>query len=244
ITQALNDESWVEAMQEELLQFKIQKVWTLVDLPYGKKAIGTKEKVYKVEKALYGLHQATRAWFETLSTYLLDNGFHRGQIDKTLIIKRLKGDILLVQVYVNDIIFGSTKKSLCDDFEQIMHGRFQISSIGEFTLFLGLQVKQKENGIFISQDKYVGEILKKYDLLSIRSANTPMETHKALTKDKDGEDVDVHLYRSMIGSLMYLTSSRPDIIVYAGASLDRKYTTCESQRIDLYLTCRKHSCVG
>ncbi|GKE97544.1 putative ribonuclease H-like domain-containing protein, partial [Tanacetum coccineum] len=129
--------SFVEAIQEELLQFKIQKVWTLVDLPYGKKAIGTKwvyrnkkdaigimdvkstflydtikeevyvcqppgfvypeflEKVYKVEKALYGLHQAPRAWYETLSNYLLDNGFHRGQIDKTLFIKRVKGDILL-----------------------------------------------------------------------------------------------------------------------------------------------------
>ncbi|GJW13741.1 putative ribonuclease H-like domain-containing protein [Tanacetum coccineum] len=169
-------------------------------------------KVYKVEKALYGLHQAPRAWYETLSTYLLENGFHRGRIDKTLFIKRLKDDIQLVQVYVDDIIFGSTKKSLCDDFEQIMHSRFQMSSMGELTFFLGLQVKQKENGIFISQDKYVGEILKKYDLLSIRSASTPMETQKALTKDEDGEDVDVHLYRSMIGSLMYLTSSRPDIM--------------------------------
>ncbi|GJS32449.1 putative ribonuclease H-like domain-containing protein [Tanacetum coccineum] len=291
-------------MQEELLQFKIQKVWTLVDLPSGKKAIGTKwvyrnkkdergivvrnkarlvaqgykqeegidydevfapvarveairlflafasfmnfpvyqmdvksaflygtieeevyvcqppgfvdpefpKKVYKVEKALYGLHQAPRAWYETLSTYLLDNGFHRGQIDKTLFIKRLKGDILLVQVYVDDIIFGSTKKSLCDEFEQIMHNRFQMSSMGELTFFLGLQVKQKEDGIFISQDKYVGEILKKFGFSSIRTASTPMETNKALTKDEDGEDVDVHLYRSMIGSLMYLTSSRPDIM--------------------------------
>ncbi|GKA34555.1 putative ribonuclease H-like domain-containing protein [Tanacetum coccineum] len=147
------------------------------------------EKVYKVEKALYGLHQAPRAWYETLSTYLLDNGFHRGQIDKTLFIKRLKGDILL-----------------------IMHNRFQMSSMGELTFFLGLQVKQKEDGIFISQDKYVGEILKKFGFSSIRTASTPMETNKALTKDEDGEDVDVHLYRSMIGSLMYLTSSRPDIM--------------------------------
>ncbi|GJZ14263.1 putative ribonuclease H-like domain-containing protein [Tanacetum coccineum] len=170
------------------------------------------EKVYKVEKALYGLHQAPRAWYETLSTYLLDNGFYRGQIDKTLFIKRVKDDILLVQVYVDDIIFGSTKKSLCTDFKQIMHKRFQMSSIGELTFFLGLQVKQKEDGIFISQDKYVGEILKKFGFSSIRTASTPMETNKALTKDEDGEDVDVHLYRSMIGSLMYLTSSRPDIM--------------------------------
>ncbi|GKE43946.1 putative ribonuclease H-like domain-containing protein, partial [Tanacetum coccineum] len=175
--------SAVEAMQEELLQFKIKKVWILVDSPSGKKAIGTKwvyrnkkdergivvrnkarlmdvksaflydtieeevyvcqppgfvdpefpEKVYKVEKTLYGLHQAPRAWYETLSTYLMDNGFHKGQIDKILFIKRLKGDILLVQVYVDEIIFGLIKKSLCDEFEQIMHNRLQMSSMGELT---------------------------------------------------------------------------------------------------------------
>ncbi|GJU27021.1 putative ribonuclease H-like domain-containing protein [Tanacetum coccineum] len=331
--------SAVKAMQEELFQFKIQKVWTLVDLTSGKKAIGTKwvyrnkkdergmvvrnksrlvaqgykqeegidydevfapvarveairlffafasfmnflvyqmdvksaflygiieveayvcqplgfvdpkfpKKVYKLEKALYGLHQAPRTWYETLSTYLLDNRFHKGQIDKTLFIKRLMGDILLVQVYVDDIIFGFTKKSLCDEFQQIMHNRFQISSMGELTFFLGLQVKQKEDEIFISQDKYVGEILKKFSFFSIRSASTPMETHKALTKDEDGEDVDVHLYRSMIGSLMYLTSSRPDIIDYACASLDRKSTTGGCQFLGSRLIswqCKKQTLVA
>ncbi|GJW80082.1 putative ribonuclease H-like domain-containing protein [Tanacetum coccineum] len=111
------------------------------------------DKVYKLEKALYGLHQAPRAWYETLSTYLLDNGFQRGQIDKTLFIRRDKGNILLVQVYIDDIIFVSTKKSLCTEFEKMMHKKFQISSIGELTFFLGLQVKQKDDGISISQDK-------------------------------------------------------------------------------------------
>ncbi|GJS63968.1 putative ribonuclease H-like domain-containing protein [Tanacetum coccineum] len=113
------------------------------------------DRVYKVEKALYGLHQALRAWYETLSTYLLDNGFQRGKINKTLFIKRHKGDILLVQVYVDDIIFGSTKKELCNAFEKLMHEKFQMSSIGELTFFLGLEVQKKKDGIFISQDKYV-----------------------------------------------------------------------------------------
>ncbi|GJZ44425.1 putative ribonuclease H-like domain-containing protein [Tanacetum coccineum] len=121
------------------------------------------DRVYKVEKALYGLHQAPRAWYKTLSTYLLDNGFQRGKIDKTLFIKRHKGDILLVQVYVDDIIFGLTKKELCIAFEKLMHEKFQMSSMGELTFFLGLQVKQKKDGIFISQDKYVDEILKKIE---------------------------------------------------------------------------------
>ncbi|GJT30518.1 putative ribonuclease H-like domain-containing protein [Tanacetum coccineum] len=96
-----------------------------------------------VEKALYGLHQAHKAWYKTLSTYLLENRFRRGTIDKTLFIKKEKGDILLVQVYVDDIIFGSTKKSLCVEFEKMMHKRSQMSSMRELTFFLGLQVKQK-----------------------------------------------------------------------------------------------------
>ncbi|GJR24718.1 uncharacterized mitochondrial protein-like protein [Tanacetum coccineum] len=136
----------------------------------------------------------------------------KGQIDKTLFIKRHKDDILLVQVYVDDIIFGSTKKQMSNEFETLMHNKFQMSSMGELSFFLGLQVKQKSDGIFISQDKYVAEILKKFDFALVKTASTPMETNKALVKDEEAEDVDVHLYRSMIGSLMYLTASRPDIM--------------------------------
>ncbi|GJW36679.1 uncharacterized mitochondrial protein-like protein [Tanacetum coccineum] len=173
-------------------------------------------RVYKVEKALYGLHQAPRAWYEILLglkdfMMILELLLLR-KIDKTLFIRRDKGDILLVQVYIDDIIFGSTKKSLCTEFETMMHKKFQMSSMGKLTFFLGLQVKQKEDGIFISQDKYVTEILKIFCFTDVKTASTPIETQKLLLKDKDGEEVDVHLYRSMIGSLMYLTSSRPDIM--------------------------------
>ncbi|GJR04935.1 putative ribonuclease H-like domain-containing protein [Tanacetum coccineum] len=170
------------------------------------------QKVYKVVKALYGLHQAPRAWYATLSAFLLKNGYKRGTIDKTLFLKKDKKDIILVQVYVDDIIFGSTKKSWCDEFEALMKSRFQMSSMGELTFFLRLLVKQKEDGIFISQDKYVAEILKKFDFASVKTASTPIETQKPLVKDEEASDVDVHLYRSMIGSLMYLTASRPGIM--------------------------------
>ncbi|GJZ01740.1 putative ribonuclease H-like domain-containing protein [Tanacetum coccineum] len=359
ISEALEDESWVDAMQEELLQFEIQKVWILVDLPYGKKAIGTKwvyrnkkdergvvvrnkarlvaqghrqeegidydevfapvarleairiflafasymgfivyqmdvksaflygkideevyvsqppgfqdpkypQKVYKVVKALYGLHQAPRAWYATLSTFLLKNGYRRGTIDKTLFLKKDKHDIILVQVYVDDIIFGSTKKSWCDEFEALMKSRFQMSSMGELTFFLGLQVKQKPDGIFISQDKYVAEILKKFDFASVKTASTPIETQKPLVKDEEANDVDVHLYRSMIGSLMYVTASRPDIMFavcacsressfdlesysdsdYAGANLDKKSTTGGCQFLGRRLItwqCKKQTIVA
>nr|GEU78910.1 putative ribonuclease H-like domain-containing protein [Tanacetum cinerariifolium] len=169
-------------------------------------------KVYKVVKALYGLHQAPRAWYATLSTLLEKSRYRRGAIDNNLFIKQDKKDIMLVQVYMDDIIFGSTKKSWCDEFEELIKNRFQISSMGELTFFLGLQVKQKEDGIFISQDKYVAEILKKFDFISVKTASTPIETQKPLVKDEEAADVDVHLYRSMIDSLMYLTASRPDIM--------------------------------
>nr|GEV35112.1 retrovirus-related Pol polyprotein from transposon TNT 1-94 [Tanacetum cinerariifolium] len=170
------------------------------------------DKVYKVVKALYGLHQAPRAWYETLANYLLENGFQRGNIDQILFIKRQKGDILLVQIYLDYIIFGSTNKDLCKAFEKLMKDKFQMSSMGELTFFLGLQVKQKKDGTFISHDKHVAEILRKFGLTNGKLASTPIDTEKPLLKDLDGEDVDVHTYRSMIRSLMYLTSSRPDIM--------------------------------
>nr|GFC04869.1 putative ribonuclease H-like domain-containing protein [Tanacetum cinerariifolium] len=150
--------------------------------PPGFKDPQNPDKVYKVVKALYGLHQAPRAWYETLATYLLENGFHRGTIDQTLFIKKQQKDILLVQIYVDDIIFGATNKALCQSFEKLMKDKFQMSLIGELTFFLG------------------------------KSPSTPIDAKKPLLKDSNGEDVDVHTYRSMIGSLMYLSSSRPDIM--------------------------------
>nr|GEY85117.1 hypothetical protein [Tanacetum cinerariifolium] len=294
-TSSSQSPSWIEAMQEELLQFKMQKVWVLVDLPYGKRAIGTKwvyrnkkdergimirnkarlvaqghtqeegidyeevfapaarieairlflayasfmgfmvhqmyvnsaflygtieeevyvcqplgfedpdhpDKVYKVVKELYGLHQAPRALYETLATYLLENGFQRGTIDQTLFIKKQKGDILLVQIYVDDIIFGATNKDLCKSFKKVM------------------------------KDK----------LTEGKLASTPIDTEKPLLKDPYGEDVDVHTYRSMIVKrifrylkgkphlgLWYPKDSPFDLVAYsdsdyAGASLDKKSPT-------------------
>ncbi|GKF50495.1 uncharacterized mitochondrial protein-like protein [Tanacetum coccineum] len=140
-------------------------------------------------------------------------------------------------VNVDDIIFGSTKKELCTAFEKLMKDKFQMSSIGELTFFLGLQVTQKEDVIFISQEKYVAEILKKFNYTDLKSASTPVDLEKPLVKYGEADDVDVHLYKSMIGSLMYLTSSRPDIMDspfelvaytdsdYAEATQDRKSTT-------------------
>ncbi|GKC10116.1 putative ribonuclease H-like domain-containing protein, partial [Tanacetum coccineum] len=199
---------------------------TLMDLPKGKRAIGTKW-VYRNNKDERGVVVRNKTRL-VAQGYTQEEGidydevfahvakieairYRRGTIDKTLFIKKDRSDILLVQVYVDDIIFGSTKKSLCVKFEQMMHKRFHMISIGELTFLLGLQVQQKEDGIFISQDKYVADILKKFDCVTVKITSTPMEPNNALVKDEKGEDMDVHLYRSMIGSLMYLTASRPDI---------------------------------
>ncbi|GJT02684.1 putative ribonuclease H-like domain-containing protein [Tanacetum coccineum] len=189
------------------------------------------KKVYKVVKALYGLHQAPRAWYATLSTFLLKHGYRRGTIDKTLFLKKHKRDIILVQVYVDDIIFGSTKKAWCDEFEALMKGEFEMSAMGELTFFLGLQVQQRPDGIFISQDKYVQEILKKFDLECVRTATTPYEAPKPKSKNEPDSPVNVHLYRSMIGSLMYLTASRPDIM-FAVSACSRNQVTPTTSNLE------------
>ncbi|GJT68767.1 putative ribonuclease H-like domain-containing protein [Tanacetum coccineum] len=189
------------------------------------------KKVYKVVKALYGLHQAPRAWYATLSTFLLKHGYRRGTIDKTLFLKKHKRDIILVQVYVDDIIFGSTKKAWCDEFEALMKGEFEMSAMGELTFFLGLQVQQRPDGIFISQNKYVKEILQKFDLENVRTATTPYEAQKPKSKNEPDSPVNVHLYRSMIGSLMYLTASRPDIM-FAVSACSRNQVTPTTSNLE------------
>nr|GEZ87340.1 hypothetical protein [Tanacetum cinerariifolium] len=127
---------------------------------------------------------------------------------KTLFIIKHRRDFLLVQVYVDDIIFGSSNPLLCREFEALMHDKFQMSVMGELNFFLGLQVLQKKDGTFLSQDKYVGDILKKFRYSNVRSENTPIDKENPWGKDGPGKDVELHLYRSMIGSLMYLTASR------------------------------------
>ncbi|GJU59437.1 putative ribonuclease H-like domain-containing protein [Tanacetum coccineum] len=251
---ALSNSSWVEAMQEELLQFKLQQVWILVDLPNGKKAIGTKW-VFRNKKDERGImirnkarlvaqgHRqeegidyeevfAPVARIEAIRLFLAYASFmgflvYQMDVKSAFLYGTIKEEVYVTQplgfkdpdhpnkvykVYVDDIIFGSTNKELCTGFEKLMKDKFQMSSMGELTFFLGLQVQQKEDEIFISQDKYVAEILKKFNYSDVKSASTPVDLEKPLVKDRDADDVDVHLYRSMVGSLMYLTASRPDIM--------------------------------
>nr|GEV20260.1 putative ribonuclease H-like domain-containing protein [Tanacetum cinerariifolium] len=243
---------------EELLQFKMQKVWVLVDLPNVKRAIGhTQEEGIDYEEVFAPVPriEAIRlflayASFMGFMVYQMDvkSAFLYRTIEEEVYVCQPLGfeDLdYLDKIYVDDIIFGSTNKDLCKAFKKFIKNKFQMSSMGELTLFLGLQVKQKEDGIFISQDKYVVEILRKFCLIDRKSASTPIDTKKPLLKDLDGEDVDVYTYRSMIGSLMYLTSSRPDIM-FAVCACARFQVTPKSlhlhavKRIFRYLKGKPH----
>nr|GEU78205.1 hypothetical protein [Tanacetum cinerariifolium] len=167
--------------------------------------------VYKLKKALYGLKQVPRAWYDELSSFLLQKGFSKSTIDLTLFTRRFDDDILMVQFYVDDIIFGSTNPRYATLFSDLMKSRFKMSMMGEMTFFLGLQVNQSPSGIFINQSNYMHEILKKYGLNTCDIIGTPMDIKHKLDLDQIGTSVDAMKYRSMIGALMYLTSSRPDI---------------------------------
>ncbi|GJR69759.1 retrovirus-related pol polyprotein from transposon TNT 1-94 [Tanacetum coccineum] len=166
----------------------------------------------KTERALYGLKQAPRAWYDELSNFLMSKGFTKGTIDPTLFMIRYGEDILLVQIYVDDIIFGSTNPKFSKRFEKLMHSRFEMSLMGEMKFFLGLQIHQSPRDIFIKQAKYTLEILKKHGMEKCDTVGTPMATKPKLDADLSGKLIDQTDYHSKIGSLMYLTSSRPDIV--------------------------------
>jgi len=304
VDEALSDEGWILAMQEELNQFQRNDVWDLVPKPLQKNIIGTKwvfrnklneqgevtrnkarlvaqgysqqegidytetfapvarleairlllsyainhgiilyqmdvksaflngvieeevfvkqppgfedlkhpDHVFKLKKSLYGLKQAPRAWYDRLSNFLIKNDFKRGQVDTTLFRRTLEKDILVVQIYVDDIIFGSTNASLCKEFSKLMQDEFEMSMMGELKFFLGIQVNQFKDGVYVHQTKYTKELLKKFKLEDCKLMNTPMHPTCILSKEDTGTKVDQKLYRGMIGSLLYLTASRPYIL--------------------------------
>ncbi|GJR08208.1 retrovirus-related pol polyprotein from transposon TNT 1-94 [Tanacetum coccineum] len=169
------------------------------------------DQVYRLKRALYGLKQAPRAWYDELSNFLVSKGFSKGSINPTLFITKHGEDILLVQIYVDDIIFGSTNLKLSKRFEKLMHNKFEMSMMGELKLFLGIQIHQTPRGTFINQAKYAQERLNKHGMTSCDSIGIPMAT-KHLDADLSGTSADQTKYHSIVGALMYLTTSRPDIV--------------------------------
>jgi hypothetical protein len=172
--------------------------------------------VYKLDKALYGLKQAPRAWYEHLKELLIDREFEIGVIDPTLFTKKVNGELFICQLYDDDIIFGSTNKAFNDEFAKLMTDKFEISMMGELQFFLGFEVKQLKGGTFVNQAKYTQDMLKRFEMIGVKGAKTPMPTKLNLDLDPNGKEVDKKLYRSMIGSLFYLCASRPDIMLSVG----------------------------
>jgi hypothetical protein len=167
--------------------------------------------VYKLHKALYGLKQDPRAWFKCLRDFLIENGFRIGKADSTLFTRKMGKDLLVCQIYVDDIIFCSTNKSFCDEFRKIMTDRFEMSMMRELKYFLGFQIKQLEDGTFISQTKYTDDLLKKFEMDKAKLIKTPMGTNGHLDLDMGGKLTDQKVYRSLI--LLYLCAFRPDIML-------------------------------
>ncbi|GJU12367.1 retrovirus-related pol polyprotein from transposon TNT 1-94 [Tanacetum coccineum] len=168
--------------------------------------------VYRLKKALYGLKQAPWAWYDTLSRFLLAHGFSKGVVDLTLFIRTTSKHTLHVQIYVDDIIFASTDSKDCDHFSNEISSKFQMSMMGQMSFFLGLQISQNPRGISINQSKYANEILKKFDFHKSDPVDIPMVERSKLDEDLSGVPVDQTQYRSMVGSMMYLTASRPDLV--------------------------------
>nr|GFC11116.1 uncharacterized mitochondrial protein AtMg00810-like [Tanacetum cinerariifolium] len=170
------------------------------------------DHVYALDKALYGLKQAPRAWYDVLSQFLIERSFQKGTIDTTLFIKKKGKHIMLIQIYVDDIIFGSTNPKYCTKFSDLMDKRFKMSIMGEMKFFLGLQVNQFSNRIFINQSKYILDILKRFGMENYDTVPTLMVEQAKLKLDLVGKPFDHTDYRSMIGSLTYVTLSRRDIM--------------------------------
>nr|GEY71202.1 hypothetical protein [Tanacetum cinerariifolium] len=220
VKEALIDHAWIESIQEYGIDFKesfapVARMEAIrIFLAYAAHKGLT---VYQMDVKTAFLHGSLKktspgAWYDELSTFLLPNGFSKGTIDPTLFTRRFDDDILVVHVYVDDIIFGSTDPRYATLFSDLMKSRFEMSMIGEMIFFLGLQVNQSPSGMFINQSKYVHEILKKYGLNTSDIVGTPMDIKDKLDLDQIGTPVDATKYRSMIGAFMYLKSSRPDIV--------------------------------
>ncbi|XP_072072112.1 uncharacterized protein [Arachis hypogaea] len=217
IQEALADPSWVLAMKEELQQFEKNQVWSLVPYPNGKKVTGTKwifrNKLGEDGSIVRNKARLVAQGYDQEEGIAFDESFAP--------VARMEAIRLLLAyaahcVYVDDIIFGSANEDLCADFAKLMTNEFDMSMMGELNFFLGLQIKQTAEGIFIHQEKYAKELVKKFGLECAKPMGTPMHPNIKLDKDEHGRDVDETRYRGMIGSLMYLTSSRPDIIQSVG----------------------------
>eukprot|EP00253_Pinus_taeda_P031978 PITA_31978 len=189
---------------------RMETVYIEQPLDYEKK--GQERKVCRLKKALYGLKQAPRAWYSRIDSYLLENEFAKCEGEPTVYIKEKDGKLLIVVLYVDDVIFSGNDDYLIEDFKTVMKEEFEMTDMGLLRYFLGIEVDQNENGIFISQARYVNEVLGRFNMQECKVAITPMIMGLKLSKEDNNKDFDPILYKSIVGNLMYLTTTRSDIM--------------------------------
>ena len=187
-----------------------------IEQPQGYIVKGEEDKVLKLKKALYGLKQAPRAWNTRIDKYFKGKNFIKCPYEHALYIKNQNNDILIACLYVDDLIFTGNNPSMFEDFKKEMTKEFEMTDIGLMSYYLGIEVKQEENGILITQEGYAKEVLKKFKMDDCNPVSTPMECGAKLSKHEDGESVDPTLFKSLVGSLRYLTCTRPDILYAVG----------------------------
>ena len=183
-----------------------------VEQPPGFEIRDENDKVYKLQKALYGLRQAPRAWYSRIEGYFLRKGFSKCYCEHTLFVKAEKGGILIVSLYVDDLIFTGNSEEMLEEFKASMKEEFSMTDLGRMKYFLGVEVIQDEEGIFIGQKKYAEDTLKKFGMESCNSVKNPIVPGHKLSKEGDGPPVDATMFKQIVGSLRYLTATRPDLI--------------------------------
>ena len=183
-----------------------------IEKPLGYEKKGEEHKVCRLKKALYGLKQAPRAWYSRIDSYLLENGFEKCEGEPTVYIKEKDGKLLIVVLYVDDVIFTGNDDYLIENFKTVMKEEFEMTDMGLLRYFLGIAVDQNEKGIFISQARYVNQVLSRFNMEECKAAITPTVMGLKLSRDDSSKDFDPSLYKSIIGSLTYLTTTRPDIM--------------------------------
>ncbi|RVX14481.1 Retrovirus-related Pol polyprotein from transposon RE1 [Vitis vinifera] len=198
-----------------------------VEQPKGFQVKGQEEKVYLLKKALYGLKQAPRAWYSRIDEHLQSLGFVKSPSEATLYVKGIDANLIEVSVYVDDLLVTGSNEKLVKEFKVEMLKVFEMTNLGLMSYFLGMEVKQNHDGVFISQKKYAKEILNKFHMEDCKRTNTPMNQKEKFSKDDGAEKVDESQYRSLIGCLMYLTATRPDIMF--SVSLLSRFMHCASE---------------
>ncbi|KAH9697055.1 hypothetical protein KPL71_023445 [Citrus sinensis] len=198
---------------------------------------GHEDKVLRLKKALYGLKQAPRAWNRRIDKYFQEKGFIKCPYEHALYVKEKDGDILTVCLYVDDLIFTGSNPSLFEEFKRVMIKEFEMTDIGLMAYYLGIEVKQKEEGIFISQESYAKEIFKRFKMNDCKPISTPVECRVKLSKHDEGEDIDPTFFKSLVGSLrtinfglLYSFSNDYKLVGYSDSDWggdvdDRKSTT-------------------